>query len=198
MDVPTQRETVFSRSAFERSLDRGSEAIRTAFVGIEGEQPIGARLFEGPVLLGDVTGPVVMQDRGATVLFSTHVMVHAEEICDHIIMIDEGRKVLDDTLAGIRHLYDPRSIAFEPLDPQADLAPLERIAGLGRVETNGAATEIHLDDGADIGQTMSALASAIPAARVEVIRPTLEDVFIKIVGRHRAANLEVTAQESDL
>ena len=34
--------------------------------------------------------------RGATILFSTHVMPHAEELCDHVIMINKGRKVLDD------------------------------------------------------------------------------------------------------
>ena len=34
--------------------------------------------------------------RGATILFSTHVMPQAEEICEHVVMIHRGRKVLDD------------------------------------------------------------------------------------------------------
>ena len=124
-------------------------------------------------------------DRGATVIFSTHVMVHAEEICDHIIMIDRGTKVLDDTLSGIRRRHDPRSIAFEALDPNADLSALESVPGLEKVQTNGHSAELLLREGANIGETMRALAASLPASRLEVIRPTLEDVFIKIVGRER-------------
>src|SRR4030095_16443165 len=54
--------------------------------------------------------------RGATVLFSTHVMPQAEEICDHVVMIHRGRKVLDDPTSSILSRYDPRTIRFEPLD----------------------------------------------------------------------------------
>ena len=36
--------------------------------------------------------------RGATIIFSTHVMVHAEEICNHIVMLHKGCKVLDEEL----------------------------------------------------------------------------------------------------
>jgi ABC-2 type transport system ATP-binding protein len=41
-------------------------------------------------------------ERGATILFSTHVMVQAEQLCDHIVMIHGGNKVLDASLAEIR------------------------------------------------------------------------------------------------
>jgi ABC-2 type transport system ATP-binding protein len=126
-------------------------------------------------------------DRGATVIFSTHVMVHAKEICDHIIMIDRGTKVLGETLSGIRHRHDPRSIVFEALDAQADLSALEGVPGLEEVRKNGHSAELLLREGADVGETLSALAASVPASRLEVVRPTLEDVFIKIVGRERLA-----------
>ena len=49
--------------------------------------------------------------RGATILLSTHVMTHAEEICEHVVMIHRGRKVLDDSVAGdpppLRSADDP-------------------------------------------------------------------------------------------
>ena len=38
--------------------------------------------------------------RGATILFSTHVMPQAEEICQHVVMIHRGRKVLDEPMSG--------------------------------------------------------------------------------------------------
>ena len=54
--------------------------------------------------------------RGATILLSTHVMTQAEDMCEHVVMIHRGRKVLDDSVAAIRRRYDPRTIHFEPLD----------------------------------------------------------------------------------
>jgi hypothetical protein len=44
--------------------------------------------------------------RGATILFSTHVMVHAEELRQHVVMIHRGRKVLDEPMAGLRRQYN--------------------------------------------------------------------------------------------
>src|SRR5947208_1523826 len=64
---------------------------------------------------------VAEHDRGATILFSTHVMAHAEELCDHIVMIHRGHKVLDQPVAAIRAQFDPRAVRFEPIDPAADL-----------------------------------------------------------------------------
>src|SRR5206468_3164444 len=63
--------------------------------------------------------------RGATILFSTHVMAQAEALCDHIVMIHDGDKVLDATLGEIRSRFDPRSLLFEPLDPASPMEPLQ-------------------------------------------------------------------------
>ncbi len=66
------------------------------------------------------------QRRGATILFSTHVMAHAEELCEQIVMIHKGRKVLDEPMAGLRRQFDTRTVLLEPLDPRADLSVLSR------------------------------------------------------------------------
>jgi ABC-2 type transport system ATP-binding protein len=51
--------------------------------------------------------------RGATILFSTHVMPQAEDICQNVIMVHRGRKVLDEALSAIRSQYDLKTIAFD-------------------------------------------------------------------------------------
>ena len=38
--------------------------------------------------------------RGATVIFSTHVMQHAERLCDQVVLLADGRKVFDGTVAA--------------------------------------------------------------------------------------------------
>ena len=66
-----------------------------------GLDPVSARLLRD-LILGE-------HRRGATILFSTHVMPHAEEICQNVVMIHQGRKVLDEPLSAIRQQYDPLS-----------------------------------------------------------------------------------------
>jgi ABC-2 type transport system ATP-binding protein len=119
--------------------------------------------------------------RGATIMFSTHVMVQAEEICNHIVMLHKGRKVLDEDLPSIRRRHDPRSLIFEPFDREANADPLERLDGVAHVTRDGAAYRIDLRDGADPVRVMRLVADAIPPARLEVHRPSLEDIFIGLV-----------------
>ncbi|MEM1331135.1 MAG: ATP-binding cassette domain-containing protein [Planctomycetota bacterium] len=121
-------------------------------------------------------------DRGTTVIFSTHVMHQAEQVCDHIVMIHQGQKVLDDSIASIRAGHEPTAIVFEPLDPQASIEPLERVEGVQGVAQVEGIYEAALAHGANGGEVMRRMLDAIPLARVELRRPTLEDVFIEIVS----------------
>jgi ABC-2 type transport system ATP-binding protein len=119
--------------------------------------------------------------RGATILFSTHVMPQAEEICQHVVMIHQGRKVLDETLGAIRSQYDPRTIELDPLDPGAEVSSLSRIPGIERVERNDPGYKILLIEGTDPAKAMHGIIDAVKPARLELSRPRLEDVFIRLV-----------------
>ena len=119
--------------------------------------------------------------RGATVLFSTHVMFHAEQLCDQVVMIHQGRKVLDQTVASIGASYDPRSIIFEPFDPGADVGVIRSVPGVRGISRDGGSWDIALEDGASASDVIQCVVSALPPSRIEVRRPTLEDVFIRIV-----------------
>jgi ABC-2 type transport system ATP-binding protein len=122
--------------------------------------------------------------RGATVLFSTHVMAHAEELCEHVVMIHRGRKVLDEPLAGLRRHYDPRTLWFEPFDATADLAPLGDVSGVETTTRTDRGCAIRLRDGVDASAVMRHLIAAVPAARVELARVRLEDLFVSLVSDH--------------
>ncbi|MFQ5719310.1 MAG: ABC transporter ATP-binding protein, partial [Acidobacteriota bacterium] len=60
--------------------------------------------------------------RGATIVFSTHVMFQAEQLCNRVVMIDQGTKVLDASMADIRARYDPRTVLLEPMEATADVS----------------------------------------------------------------------------
>src|SRR5690348_5063725 len=77
-----------------------------------GLDPVNMRLLRDLIL--------AEHKRGATIIFSTHVMVQAEELCEPIVMMHKGRKVLDEDLASIRRRHDPRTLIFEPFERGAD------------------------------------------------------------------------------
>ncbi len=123
-------------------------------------------------------------ERGATIIFSTHVMHQAEQLCDHIVMIHDGDKVLDDTLAQIRARHDPRLILLEPVDGEADeTSRLAGVAGVAGVERADGRYQVTIEDGTEPAVAMRDLIGALPPARIELHRPTLEDVFVDIVAR---------------
>jgi ABC-2 type transport system ATP-binding protein len=122
------------------------------------------------------------QRRGAAILFSTHVMPHAEELCQHVVMIHQGRKVLDEPMAGLRRQFDVQVIRFEPLDAEADLSPLRRLPGVIETKPMEGGCELRLAAGTDPAGVMRQIAAAVAPARVELARVRLEDVFIRLVG----------------
>jgi ABC-2 type transport system ATP-binding protein len=120
--------------------------------------------------------------RGATVLFSTHIMTHAELLCDHIVMIHLGDKVIDGTLAAIHQSYDPRHILFEPLDASADIELLRSVPGVQDIVREGSAWDIVLEAQANPSTVIPCLVNTVIPAHIQVRRPSLEDIFISIVS----------------
>ena len=155
-----------------------------------GLDPVSVRLLKD----------VVMEEhrRGATILFSTHVMAHAEEMCQHIVMIHKGRKVLDEPMAGLRHQYDTRTIRFEPLDREADLLPMRRVGGVERLDVTEYGCEVRLAAGSDPASAIREMAWLVAPARVELARIRLEDVFIRLVSEQAGTDESERALRANL
>jgi ABC-2 type transport system ATP-binding protein len=136
--------------------------------------------------------------RGATIIFSTHVMAHAEELCEQIVMIHQGRKVLDEPISGLRRQYDKRRILLEPLDLGANLLALQAIAGVENVKLNDEGCEIRLIAGTDPATAIRAITTVVAPARIELARIRLEDVFIRLVSERGAADASHEALRTHL
>ena len=97
-----------------------------------------------------------------------------------------GDKVLDQTMAGIRDTFDPHRIVFEPLDPGADVQRLRSVPGVADVVARRHGAGRSCSSGRRTPATSSRRwwRSVVPS-RVEVSRPTLEDVFVSIVVGRR-------------
>lgn len=142
---------------------------------------------------------IVEQHRqGRTLIFSTHVMPHAEELCDRIVMINQGRKMLDGTMDEIRSRYTPRSILFEPLEG-VDPGRALRVPGVVAVEPWEGRMEAQLAEGIHAEAIMPAVLEAVPSRAIQVRQATLEDIFIDIVlGSGSGRPDEETALRAEL
>lgn len=122
--------------------------------------------------------------RGATVLFSTHVMQHAERLCDRVVLMARGRKVFDGDVAEARAAA-PRVLVLEGDLTVEEVAALP---GIGKVtaETLADGSRRHvavLEAGAD-GQAAlkTAFARDLALKRFEAREPSLHDAFIVLTG----------------
>ena len=119
-----------------------------------------------------------LRRRGATVILSTHDMTVAETMCDHILMIFRGKKVLDGSLASIQARYGSDTIRVETEARAAlgELPGIERINDLGQVQ------ELRMAAGCDPQQVLHALAARARIVTFSVVKPSLRDIFVRIAG----------------
>jgi len=122
-----------------------------------------------------------LNDNGASIIFSTHVLHQAEQLCDRIFLINKGVKLLDATLDEIHQRFDPRTLLAEPLNGETDLRPVEGVADVRRLH-DSPAMEIELGDGADPQEVMREILKAGPMRSVELRQLTLDEVFIRQVA----------------
>jgi ABC-2 type transport system ATP-binding protein len=155
-----------------------------------GLDPVSMRLLRD-LVLGE-------HRRGATILFSTHVMPQAEEICQHVIMVHRGRKVLDEALATIRNRYDPRTVEFDPVDSNADLSRIAGLPGVERMERNDSGYKVLLVEGTNPAEAMHRIIDVTMPARLELSRPRLEDIFISLVSNAADTDEERQRLRADL
>ena len=125
-----------------------------------------------------------LKQRGKALLYTTHYMEEAERLCDRIVIIDHGKVVASDTLAGIERLLPATQVLEIEVDGLVDLAALKALPGIDGVTQEG---ELLRAGVADLGRNAPALltlaASGRRVSRVASARPGLEDVFLSLTGR---------------
>jgi ABC-2 type transport system ATP-binding protein len=137
------------------------------FTGLD---PIATRLLKDLIL--------EMRDRGTTVLFSTHVLPQAEELCDHLCLINRGRAILQGTLGHARERFARPALLVRAQAPDAAIAA---VAGIASVRGHNDQRLVELDDGASVPAVIRALAGAVPLEGAEPYQASLEDIFLRAV-----------------
>lgn len=128
---------------------------------------------------------------GRTIIFSTHQMHQAEQLCDRIVMINRGQKVLDSTLGEIRAQHDPRTILVEPMNGANAGEAFRSQPWVREVVARDDVLEVGLNHDMNPSEAIQKIVEMMPVARVEIRRPTLEDIFVEIAQGEGESAAEV-------
>jgi len=122
-------------------------------------------------------------ERGTTIVLTTHYLDEADSMAERVIVVDHGRIIADDTPARLKAEHVGDTIRFE-FDSEAEAARGAAVLS-GRGVAYGKEVKIRAEGGPRQapGMLEDLRSAGVPAASVEVARPTLDDVFLQLTGR---------------
>jgi ABC-2 type transport system ATP-binding protein len=129
-------------------------------------------------------------DKSRTLLLTTHYMVEAEELCDRVAIINKGRVLACDTPANLKRDLQREAIFEIETNPLNGLTsqmladqPAVRKVALSEIE-GGARLELILEEESALSNVINLLTQKqVKIMRLTKREPTLEDVFMQLVGR---------------
>jgi len=121
-----------------------------------------------------------LRDKGTTIIFSTHRMEQVEEICERIVLINRGKKILEGEVNDIRQHY--KENLFEILYQGELKIPIEnKVQAV--IENKPGRLVLKLDRELDSNALLrELLATDIYVYSFREILPSLNDIFIKTVN----------------
>jgi ABC-2 type transport system ATP-binding protein len=135
-----------------------------------------------------------LRRNGSTVIFSTHDMDVAEEMCDLIFMIYQGKKVLDGSLRQIQAEHG-RDVIHVRLESNGHQPRLDDLPGVAQVTDFGNHQELRCIPGADQQKVLASLMSRGRVERFEVAHPNLHDIFMRIAGAKEEVKPQINTDE---
>ena len=129
-------------------------------------------------------------DKSRTLLLTTHYMVEAEELCDRVAIINKGQVLACDTPSSLKHklqrdaIFEIETSPLNGLTPQMlESQPEVRKAALTQIE-GGAKLQLILEEESALAIVINILTQKeVKVKRLSKREPTLEDVFMDLVGQ---------------
>ena len=180
---------------------RSDDRVGTFSGGMRRRLNLGCALVSKPrlVLLDEPTVGVDPQSRahifdavrtlraqGMTILYTTHYLEEAENLCDRIAIMDEGRIIALGTLAELLELsHATEVIELRLARPPLSVAALEQMEYVERVETVGNEVRIFTTRAQQVLPRVYAAGAQLgqPIVQTRVSPVTLDDVFLELTGK---------------
>ncbi|TET75552.1 MAG: ATP-binding cassette domain-containing protein [Candidatus Aminicenantes bacterium] len=142
------------------------------FAGLD---PINTKLLKDIML--------EMREKGGTIIFSTHRMEQIEMICNNICLINKAERVLEGNLNQIKKQYGKNTVV---LDYEGDAGFIKNFPETDKIDDYGKFMEIKIKEQTDPQDLLNKLVGRIKINKFEVREPSLNAIFIDIVGEKNA------------
>ena len=115
---------------------------------------------------------------GKTIILSTHMMEQAQALCDRILMLNKGRRVLYGSVDDIRREHGKNSLIVEFAE-KGDLNAIREISGITKVIEHGKSVEIFPGEEISVQILLEELVQKANLIRFEKKLPSLNEIFIQ-------------------
>jgi len=117
------------------------------------------------------------RDHGKTIVMCTHQMHQVEELCDRLVLINQGRTMLYGSLTEIQRRYATPAVNVHTTHPLPQDLP-----GVQRMEHENSGYHLLLTDGTSAQDVLKALVErGVILESFEIAMPTLDEIFIQVV-----------------
>jgi ABC-2 type transport system ATP-binding protein len=124
-----------------------------------------------------------LKKQGKTILFSTHRMDQVEKLCDAICLVNHGKAVLQGDLKSVKSGYGRNNVQIQ-YEGNCDF--LQQDPMVTAYNNYGNYVEVRLAPGADAQQLLRKVTERARVNRFELMEPSLEEIFIEVVGKNNA------------
>ena len=138
-----------------------------------GFDPVNAEIIQNEIL--------ELNQKGATIIYSTHRMESVEELCDHIALINKSKKILDGPVKEIKKQYQSNTFTIH-YSPIADQVPNLYMTDLFKLIDNkpgeDATMKIKLQENVTLNDVLIALIPQLQIHQIIESVPSMHDIFI--------------------
>jgi ABC-2 type transport system ATP-binding protein len=124
-----------------------------------------------------------LAQRGCTVIFSTHRMEQVEEICDHIVLVNLGKKILDGTVSGIKQQFKENIYSIKVQEMPAAI----NSDAFNIVDQTANLLTVKINEGKNSNDVLKYfIQQNLTIESFNEVLPTLNDIFINLVEGTKA------------
>ncbi len=135
-----------------------------------GLDPVNANLIKDEIYR--------LAQKGTTIIFSTHRMEQVEEICDKIVLVNKGQKILDGTVAGIKQDFKENLFGIRLENIPANISSMT----FETVKTNKDELVVKINEGYKPNDVLSHfINNGSSIVSFKELLPSLNEIFIRLV-----------------
>jgi len=144
-----------------------------------GFDPINVNILKDEIL--------ALKENGATIIFSTHNMASVEELCDHIALIDQSKKILEGRVLDIKELYKSNTFEISFSDQKKELASIlgSNFQIIEEQKSNdNSFVKVRLNNGSTQNDLLNKMIPEVSILSFNEILPTMNEIFIQTVNQN--------------